>query len=156
MKFYKENEYRRQCEDLFIAYKEQIHRLIPSARVEHIGSSAIPGSISKGDLDIFVGVDSHNHDESIKILTSLGFKEKENTLRTPELCMLERDDQDVALQVVANGSRFEYFIEFREKLIYSPKLLEKYNALKLSCQSLDPDEYRERKSKFIEQILGHS
>lgn len=156
MKFYREDDYRRECEDLFIEYKEKIHRLIPTARVEHVGSSSVPGSISKGDLDIFVGVNSIDHEKSIRILTSLGFKEKENTLRTPELCMLERVDKDVALQVVANGSRFEFFIEFRDKLLCSPKLLEKYNDLKMSCQSLGPDEYRERKSKFIEQILGHA
>jgi len=88
------------------------------------------------------------------MLTSLGFKIKENTLKTPELCMLGREDQDVALQVVVNGSRYEFFIEFRDKLIQSPELLKRYNELKKSCVSLGVDEYRERKSNFIEQILG--
>jgi GrpB-like predicted nucleotidyltransferase (UPF0157 family) len=154
MKFYRENQYRPRCEGLFSDYREKIHRLIPSARVEHIGSSSIPGLISKGDLDIFVGVNPQVHERSVTMLTSLGFKIKENTLKTPELCMLGREDQDVALQVVVNGSRYEFFIEFRDKLIHSPELLKRYNDLKKSCVSLGVDEYRERKSNFIEQILG--
>jgi len=156
MKFYQEEIYRQNCIDLYSYYKEKVHYLIPSARIEHIGSSSVPGSISKGDLDIFVGVNLEDHEKSVITLTSLGFQIKEGTLKTPELCMLEKQDQNVALQVVANGSKYEFFIEFRDKLIESPELLKEYNELKMSCESLDAEEYRKIKSTFIERTLNLS
>ncbi|WP_345848835.1 GrpB family protein [Shewanella algae] len=81
-----------------------------SSKVEHIGSSSIPMAISKGDLDIFIGVDAIEFERSIELLKKIGFREVIDTLRTSELCMLESVRGDnVALQVVVNGSIYEFF-----------------------------------------------
>jgi GrpB-like predicted nucleotidyltransferase (UPF0157 family) len=60
----------------------------------------------------------------------------------------------VALQVVANGSEFECFLAFRDRLRASADLVEKYNTLKRSCEGWPQDKYREKKSAFIEYVLG--
>ncbi|CAM3485341.1 hypothetical protein PAMA111031_04255 [Paraphotobacterium marinum] len=41
---------------LFEKYKNKIQSILPKAKIEHIGSSSIPNAISKGDLDILIGV----------------------------------------------------------------------------------------------------
>ena len=121
MKFYPAEQYQAACNELFVRYERDIKKLIPNARVEHVGASSIPSAVSKGDLDIFVGVDLGELEDVIERLTTLGFKEKLDTLRTPELCMLEStSSDDVALQVVANGSEFECFLWFRDKLRANP------------------------------------
>ncbi len=153
MKFYKECEYRDACDELFQKHKVSILNLIPHARVEHVGSSSIPGAISKGDLDIFVGISFQKFDESVALLKNLGFREKLKTLRTAELCMLESDIENVSLQVVVNGSTFEFFIEFRERLKESRALLNQYNHLKLMSVNLSEEQYRALKSEFIERVL---
>ena len=154
MKFYQADNYQARCYGCFERYRARILVLLPEARVEHIGSSVIPDAISKGDLDIFVGVPAGEHQKSTELLKSLRFKEKQDTLRTSELCMLESENGDnVALQVVANGSTFEFFLQFRDKLLQNPKLVEKYNRLKLSFEGMNEDSYREAKAKFIESVL---
>ncbi|WP_371317042.1 GrpB family protein [Aeromonas sp. sia0103] len=50
--------------------------MLPKARVEHIGASSIPLAISKGDLDIFIGVESDELEAAVQLLTTLGFQEK--------------------------------------------------------------------------------
>lgn len=113
MKFYSADRYQKICEDNYIHYNNLIKNLLPNARVEHIGASSIPLAISKGDLDIFVGVDSSDFEKAIQSLMTLDFREKKDTLRTTELCMLESNKNDnVALQVVVNGSEFEFFCHF--------------------------------------------
>ena len=139
---------------LFGLYKPKINHLLPGARVEHIGSSSVPGAISKGDLDIFVGVNPHQVEYAALALRGLGFQEKENTLRTSELCMLELNESNIALQVVANGSEYEFFIEFRNALLNSTELLNAYNQLKKNCACCNETEYREIKSKFILEVLN--
>lgn len=93
---------------------------------------------------------------SIQAIESLGFEVKPDTLRTRELCMLVLPDSrpDVAVQLVANGSQFESFIDFRDALLQSPGLLSRYNALKLECTGKDSESYRDVKSVFIESALN--
>ncbi|MEZ9157894.1 GrpB family protein [Vibrio lentus] len=155
MKFYSAEQYQAACNKLFVRYERYIKKLIPNARVEHVGASSIPSVVSKGDLDIFVGIESSELEYAVEQLTTLGFKEKLDTLRTPELCMLEStSSDDVALQVVANGSEFECFLTFRDKLRANPALVQQYNTLKMSCEGWPQDEYREKKSDFIEHVLA--
>ncbi|WP_299128889.1 GrpB family protein [uncultured Vibrio sp.] len=155
MKFYPAEQYQTACHEMFARYERDIRKLIPNARVEHVGASSIPSAVSKGDLDIFVGVELGELEDAIERLTTLGFTEKLDTLRTPELCMLESTSgDDVALQVVANGSEFECFLRFRDKLRTNPALVQQYNTLKMSCEGWPHEEYREKKSTFIEHVLA--
>lgn len=157
MRFFNPEEYQAFNEKLFLRYKSKIEEVLPDVRVEHIGASAIPTAISKGDLDIFVGVEAFELESVVELLVTLGFQEKVDTLRTPELCMLEAiSNEDVAIQVVASGSEFEFFLIFRDKLRSNMSLVQQYNELKLSCEGLSQDAYRLKKSAFIEQVLGQS
>ena len=155
MNFLPPEDYQARNIALFDDLKNHILVELPNARIEHIGASAIPGAYSKGDLDIFVGVPLEEMDVSIRAIEKLGFNPKKDTLRTPELCMLElgANRSDVAIQLVGNGSKFEFFIAFRDALIHSPRLLSSYNRLKESCAGMDYESYRERKSEFIEAVL---
>lgn len=154
MRFFNPEEYQTFNEKLFLRYKSKIEEVLPDVRVEHIGASAIPTAISKGDLDIFVGVEAFELERVVQLLVTLGFQEKVDTLRTPELCMLESSStEDVAIQVVASGSEFEFFLIFRDKLRSNMSLVQQYNELKLSCEGLSQDAYRLKKSAFIEQVL---
>jgi len=82
MKFLKPNEYQAQTNEIFLSLKEKIHSLLPFSRIEHIGSTAIDGMVSKGDLDIFLGVNKDAHADTVEIIKSLGFEIKQGTLRT--------------------------------------------------------------------------
>ena len=155
MKFYEQDEYQEKCSVLFLKLQSEILAVLPSAQVEHIGSSSVPGAISKGDLDIYIGVDSQAHESAVQALIDCGYKEKSDTLRTPELCMLVAQE-DVGLQVVATGSQYEFFIRFRDILRSKPDLVRKYNDLKLSCSGFSEEQYRAIKSGFIEEVLQNA
>ena len=154
MKFYKADEYQAYCEALYRKYELEIATLLPDAVIEHIGTSSIPNAVSKGDLDILVGVDGRKLEKAVKLFSTLGFNEKSNTLRTPELCMLKSNSgEDVAFQVVANGSEFDYFVGFRDKRRKNSNLVQQDNELKISCTGWSHNEYRRKKATFIERVL---
>ena len=74
----------------FCEVANEIRQRLPAARVEHIGASSIPGAISKGDLDVFVGIARCQFStKHLAAARKSGFREKQDTLRTPSLCMLE-------------------------------------------------------------------
>lgn len=155
MVFLEPEQYQQRCAQLFNSYQKDISTLLPFAKIEHIGSSAIPNAISKGDLDIYIEVMSEQFEFAIEQLKTLKFIEKQNTLRTHELCMLESlNNDDVAFQIVVTDSVFTFFLAFKNKLINSPTLVNEYNQLKLQCSHLDPDQYRTIKSDFINRVLN--
>ncbi|MCE6235141.1 GrpB family protein [Acinetobacter pittii] len=155
MVFLEPEQYQQRCAQLFNSYQKDISTLLPFAKIEHIGSSAIPNAISKGDLDIYIEVMPEQFEFAIEQLKTLNFIEKLNTLRTHELCMLESlNNDDVAFQIVVTDSVFTFFLAFKNKLINSPTLVNEYNELKLQCSHLDPDQYRTIKSDFINRVLN--
>lgn len=155
MKFIEQSEYLPRIDAIFNELYESLLSISPNFRVEHIGSSSIPGAVSKGDLDIFIGVTQEEFNRTIQLLESIGFYEKTDTLRTESLRMMVTDsyEEDVAVQLVANGSEHESFLEFRDKLRSNPDLVSRYNQLKFDCKGLAHDNYREVKSAFIETVL---
>ena len=156
MQFFHPKNYLKQATDAFILIKKKIKYALPTAKIEHIGSSAIFGALSKGDLDVFVGVSSEEFENSLKKLEGLGFKIKKGTLRTSSLCMFETFDYkiDVGIQLVELGSEFENFLTFRDLMNSNPSLVAKYNRLKEKSVRLKPDDYRKIKSQFIEKVLS--
>lgn len=152
MCFLAPENYQPRLKQLYDKLAAKVSVNLPEAEVEHIGSSAIKGAYSKGDLDVLVRVSKDKFLPSVKIIESLGFSIKKGTLRTESLCMLEGKD-DVAIQLIEAGSQFENFVHFRNKMNRRPDLVEQYNQLKLNCTGLTAEEYRARKSKFIGAIL---
>jgi GrpB-like predicted nucleotidyltransferase (UPF0157 family) len=155
MKLLQASEYQAVACSAFASVAEEVSRLLPGARIEHVGASSIPCAISKGDLDICIVVPPHSHASAIQVLEASSYVAKADTLRTPELCMLlsPRQDLDVALQVVAEGSQFEFFMRFRDALRANPLLVEQYNQLKYNFASSSAELYRDEKAKFIEAVL---
>ncbi len=155
MKILQAVEYQPQAHAVFAEVAEQVRRLLPSARVEHIGASSIPGAASKGDLDVCVVVAPDDHASAVQTLLAAGYTAKTGTLRTEALCMLlaPRRDIDTALQLIAAGSRFEFFMQFRDALRADPSLVERYNRLKAEFAAEGEESYRAHKAGFIEAVL---
>ena len=156
MEFIEQSEFLPRIEEIYMEILQKLKEIFPDSRIEHIGSSSIPGVISKGDLDIFLGVSKQDFNEAIEQLKCLGFYEKEDTLRTESLRMMSTNlySEDVAIQVVVNGSEYEFFVDFRDKLVSNPKLVLQYNELKRGCIGMCHERYRAVKSDFIRSVLN--
>ncbi|MCY4129247.1 MAG: GrpB family protein [Gammaproteobacteria bacterium] len=156
MRFLDPHQYQAEIGRLFEVVAKEVSRLLPNANIEHIGASAIPGAVSKGDLDVFVGVDEHELEKAVHCLERNGYRVKTDTLKNESLCMLESSSYEypVALQVVANGSEFEMFLTFRDALRANDNLLKEYNQMKHLCEGMSETRYRNRKSAFIEKVLA--
>jgi len=156
MIFLKPEEFLPKVNAIFEIVERRVRRALPNADVEHIGSSAIMGAISKGDLDMLVRVSGVDFNQALSEIQAMGFTIKEGTLRTDSLCMLvtQEFDADVAIQLIEAGSEFEDFIKFRDRLNADANLVKTYNELKMSSTHLSPDEYRAKKANFITTVLA--
>ncbi len=129
--------------------------ILPDARIAHVGASSIPGAYSRGGVDVCVAVPRESFDEALGVLGEAGFTVREEALRTEQLCMLDAPMTDVPLsvQLIESGSRFEFFMQFRDALRADAALLARYNAIRIAAAPQGDEAYREAKGVFIERVL---
>jgi GrpB-like predicted nucleotidyltransferase (UPF0157 family)/RimJ/RimL family protein N-acetyltransferase len=156
VKFLEPDAYQPLAGEVFHQLCLIIRKALPASRIEHIGSSSIEGAVSKGDLDIFVGVEPEGFKDAIAAIELLGFRIKPESLRNETLYPFESDAYPlpVGLQLVANRSEFECFLRFRDRMNAEADLRSEYNQLKRQASALNDDEYRTAKSHFIEKVLS--
>lgn len=152
--FFDHENLERDAQTLFIAHKELIKKQMPSADVLHIGSTAIPGSLTKGDLDIQVRVSSEQFFQAVDILSSL-YESNEGSIKTEEFRAFKSDLTNLPLgvQLTVIDSEYDFFWKFRDILLQNDQYRVEYDKLKRKYQGKEMDEYREAKSNFFDKIM---
>jgi GrpB-like predicted nucleotidyltransferase (UPF0157 family) len=130
--------------------------LVTGAEVEHVGATAVPGAVTKGDVDLLVRVSERDFPTAVGVLCRrYAIHQPDNW--TPTLASFTASDAagpGVGIQLVVGGSDADgFFGPFRDALISSPALLAEYNQLKLQLDGLDYERYTEQKGEFIERVL---
>ncbi len=140
---------------IFEREKMKIKKELPYSDVQHVGSTAIPGLLTKGDLDILVRVKKEQFAEAKEKLTSLYRFDPGNP---PTETYTGFDSQQynfpLGIQlVVAEGEEDIEFTKVRDELKKNASLRERFNQLKLQFEGKERSAYRVAKTQFINMIL---
>lgn len=146
---------RRRAQAAFETWRRQHGRQLPrSVEIEHVGSTAIEGCETQGDLDIAVRAPEDDfvaardyldrtHKPDSRAVRSKGFA----AYHAPGYVL------DVGVKLVIAGDEQDRFSAFRDALNTDRALLARYNALKRAYRGREMARYREAKSAFIRDIL---
>jgi GrpB-like predicted nucleotidyltransferase (UPF0157 family) len=157
VEFRPEEHNREAVAAAFRAHRRGIEMLVPIATVRHIGSTAVTGALTKGDLDLLVSVPARELEAATAALRGRYAVNQPENWSTTFASLREEPagEVPVGVQVVVAGSDDErLFIEWPERLVADANLLAEYNALKRRQQGADPDDYIAAKGEFIEIRLG--
>jgi GrpB-like predicted nucleotidyltransferase (UPF0157 family) len=148
---------------LFLKEKERIAAHLPEGmRIEHVGSTAVPGLGGKGIIDIAIGVDASLKQE-IKIqLEELGYEFRSFFGSTNHLyCRIDLPDLEEGtrryhLHLIDPGSEdWKHLIAFRDFLRCHKEAAEEYAQLKARA-ALEADQngeiYRTIKDPFFKNM----
>lgn len=134
---------------------------ISDDRIQHVGSTAIPGILAKPIVDIAIPVDSLAiADEWVKPLAELGYWNKGAQPDMPERRFFAKGSEEkrtVYLHVVTNVE-YKSLIVFRDTLRANAELAKEYSGLKAKLASSlasDRAEYTRQKNDFIQNVLAH-
>lgn len=153
--FKSSEESREAIERLFESEKKKLLELFPDADIQHIGSTSIPGLITKGDLDISVRVPEKDFAAVVARLKELyQINQPDNWTETYASFKDVIDGIDFGAQVSVMDSKDDYFVKHRELLKGNPDLIKEYNQLKQEFDGKDMDEYRKAKGEFFKKIHG--
>ena len=157
-------EYQDTWPGQFSAVAEEIRSAVavPSAVIEHIGSTSVPGLCAKPVLDILVGVTSLAEAEAaVPALFAAGFVYRpEYEQAIPDRRYFVRSPGRylrVHLHAVVLGAAlWKQHLQFRNHLREDAKLRESYSALKRElalAHAADKAAYTAAKAPFIQQVL---
>ena len=153
--FFDNKSLYEKAEETFFIHKALIEELLPEADVQHVGSTAIPNSITKGDLDIQVRVKAINFPNAVKELTKL-YELNEGSVKT-ETFRAFKDDSTVppvGVQLTVINSEFDFFWKFRDILKMNDNYRKEYDNLKRKYEGMGMEDYREAKNKFFKKVIA--
>lgn len=79
--FFNSELFHKNAEKSFFIHANKIQELLPEADIQHVGSSAIPNSITKGDLDIQVRVHAEQFSKAIELLSNV-YERNDESVKT--------------------------------------------------------------------------
>jgi GrpB-like predicted nucleotidyltransferase (UPF0157 family) len=147
---------RAEAEQLYERIAADLKVLLPAAAdIRHIGATAVPGCLTKGDLDIIVRVAAEafvaaDAALAMRFARNMGskhtasFSSFEDATTTPHL----------GIQLATIGSEDDCFHPFVEALRQDPELVAQYNALKRQFDGKPMEIYRTAKSAFVRDVLS--
>lgn len=135
-------------------YRGRLAMLLPGADVEEIGATTIPGSITKGDLDLLVRVPEPEFAAARAALgDSYAIHQLDNWTPTFASFKAAARAPDVGIHLVVEGSETDLLLRgSRDALLADPELLSRYNALKREHEGAEPEVYLRAKAAFFESL----
>ena len=127
-------------------------------RVEHVGSTAVPGLAAKPIIDIDVVVAEPDVDRAVALLVTLGYRHVGDLgIAGREALLPPADEPYHHLYVVAHGSAaFADHVDLRDYLVAHPAAAQRYARRKYELAHLletDRDEYVRQKGDLVEELL---
>ncbi|SMQ80701.1 GrpB domain, predicted nucleotidyltransferase, UPF0157 family [Bacillus sp. OV166] len=153
--FFENSLFYEKAEKTFLVHKKKIKELMPDADVQHVGSTAVPNSLTKGDLDIQVRVIPEQFLKGIQTLSAL-YELNEGSVKT-DWFRAFKDDSTVpplGVQLTVIGSEYDFFWKFRDVLLLNDTYRMEYDELKREFEGKEMDEYREGKNEFFQKLMN--
>lgn len=147
---------RADAERLFERVFSELRALLPSsADIRHIGATAVPGCLTKGDLDIVVRVGAEDFIAADAALAAR-FARNVGSKRTASFSSFEDagTSPHLGVQLTVAGGEDDVFHRFVDALTQDPDLVAQYNALKRQFDGQPMDVYRAAKSTFVTTVLS--
>jgi GrpB-like predicted nucleotidyltransferase (UPF0157 family) len=157
--------YDPRCAEVAARVVALIEARLPEARVEHVGSSAIPGCAGKGVVDLMLLYPPGLLAAARDALDGLGFQRdvrpnafpEERPVRIGTICHAGEAFRLHVHVLAADAPEAAEQRHFRDTLRADPALVAEYVALKravLIDGVADSTEYNRGKDAFIKRVLG--
>jgi len=155
-------KYNPEWPEFFINEKETIEKALGNliVKIEHIGSTSIPGMGGIPIIDIMIGViEEADAVECIPLLEKIGYSyDPESDETYPDRKSLDKRSMGIRIHLYIVDINSDYWIRhilFREYLRANPDTAREYNLLKLELikkYRYDREAYSKGKAKFIKKV----
>ena len=144
---------REIAEREFSRVEAMITALLPDASVEHVGGTALPHGITKGDLDIQVRVSSRSFEPARTALARRFEFDPDNVWGYGATSYtVDGADIPIAIHLTEIGGAFDFQWMLRDLLRNRPDLVSEYDDLKRRFEGKRMADYRDAKAAFLDRV----
>ena len=163
MKIYKYRKYKSKFPKLFQKEKSYLLKILPeNTKIEHIGSTSIPGLGGKGIIDLIIGVKKNELTDCARLLIKNMYYFKDENSKKDRLFFMREyghfKKRRVHIHLTSYNSRiWKQALKFKNHLIKNKKTREEYIKIKKQACKLCKENskiYRAHKNKFIKDVLN--
>ena len=156
VRFVAADDHRDAVDGAFHNLSFSILTIVPDAMIFHIGSTAIPGSLTKLDLDVQVIVAAERFEEAQRALAA-SFERNEGNPPTATFASFKDDSSPIPLgvQLTSAGSKDDLDLQRIQTLLAKPENVASYNALKRAHEGRSMKAYREAEAAYLQQLLAN-
>ncbi len=155
-------EYEPSWPAFYIAERERLARLLPDVRIDHIGSTAVPGLAAKPVIDMIALVDDLEANIAAVVQRAgyeLPARFNANLVHRRFLCYPSASYRTHHLHLVDEREEMDRCVRFRENLRSNPELATQYATLKRALAARfreDREGYTKAKSTFIKHAYSRA
>lgn len=135
----------------------RLQELLPSASIEHIGSTAVDGMIAKDVVDVLVGVAPDGVSDSVRVLLDAGFDCEGQRSGHAWCSWPSRRSRSSVIHVVDfDGAQWRARLAFRDVLRREADARDLYVRVKKNAavQANGWGDYTAAKADVVREILG--
>ena len=144
------DEIAHDVERVLADLRRELQALVPDVEVEHIGATAMPEGLTKGDVDVNLRVAPDQFDHVVDALsTRFDIAQPQNWTATYASFSVTRRAYPLGIQVTVFGSDGDVLVEARDLMLASPALREQYDAIKRANAPRGRDAYWRAKNEFL-------
>ncbi len=151
------DELRPQVERMLARVLAQLGALVPEGECHHIGATALPGALTKGDVDVLLRVSPARFQPAVESLRPhFAIKQPHNW--TAEFASFGDDtgyELPLGVQVVVKDSPSDFLLFLRDYLAAHGEALAEYNRVKSAHAPEGPEAYWRAKDAFLARILAN-
>ena len=140
--------------DHLVSIAARLAALLPDAEFHHIGATAIPGAITKGDVDVLLRVEALRFASAVEIMRQ-HFITKQPENWTESFASFGHDCSfpfPLGVQLVIQDSESDFFLFLHEYFTSDSRHLAEYNRIKKESAPLGAEEYWKAKDRFLGPI----
>ncbi len=144
---------------VFARLKQTIRSVLPSAELEHVGSTSVPGLGGRGAIDAVLLSESPDHAAIVTALQPVGFTEFRYGPARPALTttvQFEGRDYGVLLYLLPRAHELvQGWLAFREHMNKNPVEVERYAAIKgaaIAEGKTEPWTYQRAKTPYLIEL----
>lgn len=152
--FVPESRVRAQVMQSFEKLRITLEPVVEGGEIHHVGSTAIPGSLTKGDLDVQIRVKKTQFETVSSRLRAI-YVVNEGGFTGTDAISFEHKDGDVSIGIhltVIDGS-CDLQHRFRDRLLASIPLQKEYDQLKRRFDGRSMKAYRDAKEQFVLRVM---
>src|SRR5262249_28551020 len=128
------------ADEIVAELEASLRELLPGCRVEHIGATALPDGMTKGDVDINIRVSEEEFPRTVETLhRQFPMAQPHNWTESFASFSDTSRALPVGLQVTVLGSRDDFLVPLRDLMRRDAALRERYDRVKRDAAHLGAD-----------------